>query len=92
MSPLRPLADRERPVEDRAEEGLGAGPITFDERHPRRCSFTSCLPTHHLGRSSFRVRVTALGDKAGRDYLLDWIPARVHWGPGAQAGAAAPCR
>ena len=47
-------------------------------------------PTDTWGRSwtadevsdpGLRVRVTALGTKQGRDYFLDWIPLRVHYGP-----------
>ncbi len=34
-----------------------------------------------LADASFVVRVRAEGTKRGRDYFLDWIPARVHWGP-----------
>jgi len=29
----------------------------------------------------FRVRVSALGTINGRDYFLDWIPVRIHYGP-----------
>ncbi len=29
----------------------------------------------------FRVRVTALGDRNGRSYFLDWIPVRITYGP-----------
>jgi hypothetical protein len=34
-----------------------------------------------LADASFVVRVSAEGTKRGRDYFLDWIPVRVHWGP-----------
>jgi hypothetical protein len=34
-----------------------------------------------LEDASFRVRLTALGTKQGRDYFLDWVPVRVTWGP-----------
>jgi hypothetical protein len=43
-----------------------------------------------LADDYFRVRVTSNSDDGLRDFYLDWIPVRVHYGPGGGVGASAP--
>lgn len=34
-----------------------------------------------LGNANFRVRVTSNSDDSGRDFVLDWVPVTVYYGP-----------